>query len=856
MGPRRCTALAWAGLECAGLAWVWLAPGVPRALAQQGDRPGETQPDPPAGIAIPEAPALAPAEALASFRMGEPGFVVELAASEPLVRDPVHAAFDGEGRLWVVEMRSYMPDVDGRGELEPVSRVVVLEDVDGDGVFDESRVFLDGLVLPRGVLPCFGGALVMTPPRVIFARDLDGDGKADETRVVLEGIGGLENPEHAANGLLWGLDNWVHMSQHHEEFRFDGERVERRATPAHGQWGLTQDDRGRLYTTPNSDVLRCDLIPKHAAAWNAGARLSAAVNVDVCPDRSVHPVRMNPGINRGYQRDMLRPDLTLAKTTAACSPVIYRSSAWGGDFAGDAFVCEPAGNCVIHVRMSSRDGVPTGERTPGEVEFLASIDERFRPVSLAVAPDGSLLIVDMYRGVIQHRTYVTTFLRRQVEARGLETPIGLGRIWRVRRTDQAPGARPRTGTLPDEELVALLEHPDGWWRDQAQQRMVQERRTGTIAALRRLAGREDASPEARAHALWTLDGMDALGEKEAILATEWGDPVVASAGAALLERWPDSPRAREALVRTALDGPEEARWRALVALGAIPGEWATEAVGGAMVEHAKDPVSIAAGLTGLAGREAQALTIMSALAGSEPGEGGTDGALRAAMSAVADSAMGGSPRTRRETLELVVARPRWVAALVLGRAAAWQRAGTPEARTMELDRAPEGWEHSLRSGLWSLQGEALRVDAGLRWAGRARRAARTLSGADLAMIARGRELYAACAACHGADGHGVVGQAPALAGSPMVLGPNGRLVRIALHGMRGPIERDAGTFDGQMPAAPFARDEDIAAVLSALRRSFGNEGGMIRPEEVARARAVEADRVEPWTEQELAGIND
>ena len=100
-----------------------------------------------AGIDVPPAPVLSPEDELASFRIA-PGYRVELVAAEPLVVDPVAMDWDDEGRLYVVEMRGFMPDIEGQGEDRPVGRIVVLEDTDADGMMDRSRVFLDGLVLP------------------------------------------------------------------------------------------------------------------------------------------------------------------------------------------------------------------------------------------------------------------------------------------------------------------------------------------------------------------------------------------------------------------------------------------------------------------------------------------------------------------------------------------------------------------------------------------------------------------------------------------------------------------------------------------------------------------------------------
>ncbi|MGA1203925.1 MAG: DUF7133 domain-containing protein, partial [Planctomycetota bacterium] len=117
--------------------------------AQNGDRRGEEQPENWRAFDIPPAPVLSPEEAQADFRL-PPGFRIEAAATEPLIVDPVAVRFDRAGRLWAVEMRSYMPTVTGEGEMEPRGQVVVLVDEDEDGIFDRSTVFADGLTVPKG----------------------------------------------------------------------------------------------------------------------------------------------------------------------------------------------------------------------------------------------------------------------------------------------------------------------------------------------------------------------------------------------------------------------------------------------------------------------------------------------------------------------------------------------------------------------------------------------------------------------------------------------------------------------------------------------------------------------------------
>ena len=78
----------------------------------------------------------------------EDGFELSVIASESLLKAPVTMDFDNKGRMWVVEMIGYMPNLEGIGEDEPNGRISILEDLDKDGVVDHSKVFLNNLILP------------------------------------------------------------------------------------------------------------------------------------------------------------------------------------------------------------------------------------------------------------------------------------------------------------------------------------------------------------------------------------------------------------------------------------------------------------------------------------------------------------------------------------------------------------------------------------------------------------------------------------------------------------------------------------------------------------------------------------
>src|SRR5829696_8042712 len=180
-----------------------------------------------------DAPVLTPAQTLASYRLPA-GYRLELVAAEPLVQDPVAIDFDADGRM------------------------VVVEDTNDDGKMDRKTIFLDSLVLPRSVKVLEHGVLVAETPNLWLARDTNGDLEADSKTLVRDDYGTKQsNPEHNANGLVWGIDNWIHNANYGGQFRVgaDGKIVFRK-TPNEGQWGVSSDEYGWLYRNSNEDPLR------------------------------------------------------------------------------------------------------------------------------------------------------------------------------------------------------------------------------------------------------------------------------------------------------------------------------------------------------------------------------------------------------------------------------------------------------------------------------------------------------------------------------------------------------------------------------------------------------------------------
>ena len=728
------------------------------ASGQQGDKSGEEQVLRVPREKIPPATPLSPEEALKAFRL-QPGFRIELVAAEPLVETPVAMAFDPSGRLWVVEMRGFMQNADARGEHEPVGRITILEDRDGDGRMDRKTMFLDGLVLPRAIALVRDGALVAEPPKLWFCRDTNGDGKCDE-KIEVAGdygvtadpkLGARANPEHASNGLLWALDNWIYSASHTVRFRNLTGQWEREPTSERGQWGISQDNFGRLFFDSNQDQLRADFVPAHYR--NPEAK-QPGLNVRVAPDQAVFPVRVNPGINRGYREKILRNDGRLAKFTAACGPVIYRGDNFPSEFQGNAFVCEPAANLVKRNILDEKDGVITARAAYPDSEFLASTDERFRPVNACNGPDGALYIVDMYRGILQHRNFVTSYLRQQIEERGLEKPLNQGRIYRVAHEGKPPGGRPRLAQASPAELVSALSHPNGWWRDTAQ-RLLVERRDGAAVPLLQSVLRPPHSPIpfARLHALWTLDGMRQLDVPTLQGALGDEHPKIRAAALRLAESFLKLPETnsviaalRANVLDSAADTNADVQTQLALTLGEITPDENTKELLARMARDSK---------AGLA-RDAAAFSI-----------------------------------ARRK----------------------------PPKRAVASQADPLSPEEQKRFDMGKLVYEAT------------------------------------CLACHQPHGMGQEGLAPPLVGSEWVTGPDQRLARIVLHGVRGPITVKKQTYELDMPALGIALDDDqVAAVLTYVRRQWGHTAALVPPATVKEIREKTAAREDAWTATELLKI--
>ncbi len=455
---------------------------------------------------VPKTRLVTPAEALADFRVPA-DCVVDCLASEPMVVMPVAASFDARGRLWVVEIRSFMRNVDGTGEHDKNGCLAVLEDTDGDGVFDKRTDLFTDLVSPRAVLPYDDGILFADDTRLLWA-PVDTDLKPGNIEVVDDHYAKGGSVEHKPNGLCPHLDGWIYNAKSGARYRrIPGTaKWEKSGTAFRGQWGISSDDFGRLVANTNSNLGFVDVFPPNTLA---GVRKSNPTR-DVA-GTAVAPRRVTPGINRAYLGGSqgLNAEGKLINCTSACAPWFARGAALG-QWQG-LFICEPTSYLLKYVRMKEDDkGQPQGTQPITDTEFLTSTDELFRPVFLADSPDGSLLVVDMHVGIVQHSKFVSGYLRRYILKFGLDKFTGFGRLYRVRSVREPLNPRrPALDSADAATLVKCLSDDSGWWRDMARRQIVERQVKDAAPLLRDLLKTTDRD-EVRVQAMWALANLGDL----------------------------------------------------------------------------------------------------------------------------------------------------------------------------------------------------------------------------------------------------------------------------------------------------------------------------------------------------------
>ncbi len=442
-----------------------------------------------------------------------PDFQLELAASEPLIFDPVDLEFDENGLAYALEMPGYPL-------RDEESRIIILEDTDGDGVFDQRTVYADHLGVASSIMCYREGILVAAPPYLLWVKDTDGDKTVDLRDTIMSGFS-VGNLQHNFNGLTYGLDNWIYaanggnsgrpyfgldssqaMDLRGDDFRLRiDERQIQRVGHSSGGFELAFDQYGRMFETHNLEHVShlvmegkyVDGLPLH--------RRHTLYNISDHEENGlsrIYPI--------GEQETRVNHPEQSGYFSGACGITYYGDAVFPAPYNEALFVADCVLN-LVHIDLFEPSGSTfAAYRDRDKVEFLASTDRAFRPVNMTMGPEGALYVIDMYRTVIEHPEWIPDDIEATLDlADGKEK----GRIYKILPKNQTPGRFQPLTRSDVKFLINALHSNNSWTRINAQRLLVEGSRTEAIPLLTEAFNKTD-NPAAKTHILWTLEGLDAI----------------------------------------------------------------------------------------------------------------------------------------------------------------------------------------------------------------------------------------------------------------------------------------------------------------------------------------------------------
>ena len=603
---------------------------------------------------LPRIPAIEPAQAIGTIQARK-GLRVELAACEPRIASPVAISFDENGRLFVVEM----PDYPDRRE-QRIGRIRVLEDTHGNGVYDKATIYADGLQWPTGVICYDGGIFVAASPDILYFKDTKRDGVADVKKVVFTGFGAAVprlNVQALPNSFSWGLDNRIHgatsmnggsvtspsapalppLNLRGQDFSFDPRTLSIRAESGGGQYGMSFDTTGRKFVCSNSHHIQMLMYEARYAGRNPlyampsplvdiAADGPAAEIYRISPDEAWRVIRTKWRVAGLASGPIEGGGRVSGYFSGATGITLYRGSALPAEFLDNAFVGDAGGN-LVHRKLLRPDGVGLAATRPADEqksEFLASRDNWFRPVQLANGPDGALYVIDMYREVIEHPWSLPDSIKEHLD---LYSGSERGRIYRIVPDQFTRPAPPRLGGATTAELVAFLEHTNGWQRETAS-RLLYQRQDRSASDLLAEMLEHSRSPLGRLHALRALDGLGALAEPRLLVALHDFDAAVRAHAVLLSEKFLRDDRASaplwERLEQTSADPSIRVRYQLAFTLGETTDARKVRPLTEIAKRDASDRWVRSAILNSVAGHEADLFSLTSTAPEIPSSEGGRD----------------------------------------------------------------------------------------------------------------------------------------------------------------------------------------------------------------------------------------
>ncbi|MDZ4709593.1 MAG: c-type cytochrome [Saprospiraceae bacterium] len=717
------------------------------------------QDDPIDHTLISASPVLNPDMALKSFDL-EPGFSIQLVAAEPVVQAPVVAHFDYDGHLWVLTMPSYMQDTVATDEDQPTGQLLKLLDKDQDGYYEDKEIKIDSLVLPRAFKILKEGILLAEPP-ILYYYPMT-TGKVSKKLVVDSTYAPQGDVEHKPNGLYWNLDNWIYNAKSSLRYRWNpsGEWTID-TSEFRGQWGISGDDKGRLFYNHNSAALLADdLMPNWLEPNPYYTNTSKGLMGVSRTNNKVNPARINPGVNRAYLKEVLDSTGKLNEMTAACGALVYRDQQFPPSYYNSYFVCEPSANLIQRLKIDEdNQGMLKINRPDPVREFLRSTDERFRPVHLTDGPDGCIYVVDMYRGIIQHKNYLTPYLKRQITYRQLQKPLDHGRLYKICHRGKQEVPESLTNKT-DSSLVSFLTHPSAYYRDRARELLIQRKAVDIQEQLIQIFDQVQ-DYKTQSGILWTLEGLG-------LMNTTWIEKAIRKETAQLhltllklLEHFPQEEQIPGWLDRICTNKNLKLAALPIIQKRMTKNPFYYQWLANLEVEFSQDNDIKDAIIKTVNGYEQVYLPFSTSL---------------------------------KPVLNEVLAKKKLMKSL----------------------------QANLKPGTWTSM----------------------LRGYDLFQVH--------CGICHGKNGEGITGLAPALVESEWISGDEDRLIRIVLDGLKGPILINKKTFGTSSTLMPGHRDQTVltdqklADILTFIRGKYGHSTIPVTRHKVNKVREETKGRQQPY----------
>lgn len=831
-------------------------------------------------------------EALDTIKVPE-GFAIEQWATEvefPDLSNPVQMSFDNQGRLWVATMPSYPHYLPG--DSRPNDKLLILEDTDGDGKADKQTIWADGLHLPMGFEFAPEGVYLSQGINLILLTDTDGDDKADKREVIFSGFDDHDT-HHAISAYCADPSGAIMMCEgtflrsnietpygtvrgtNGGFFRF---APQRRHLERHAQlsipnpWGIAFDDWGQhffLHTSgPTTEwMLPGSIRPRYGVATPGSHNLI----------ESAHRVRPTSGIEFLSSRhfpDEMQGDMLLNNTIG---------------FLGTK----------QHIVSESDAGFKTSFRQ----NLTKSSDGNYRPVDLEVAPDGSIYIVDWHNPLIGHM---------QHNARDPHRDHDHGRIYRITYPGRPLVQPAEIAGAPLATLLENLKLPEYRSRYRTRRELRGRDTQAVLAALQPwTASLDKADPRYEHHlleALWVTWGLDAVDEP-LLRDLLHADDHRARAAAVRVLRYNGHRISDQAelLATAGSDAHGRVQMEAIAAgswLDRDEGLTVLAAVKATFQQQPEEPTTAHVtiedeGRIIHANHPALVNGLVSTLRMTLPGNNRvinlaemkimSAGVIVTSMAKMSQSSEynGGQypisnlvDGDKSNFSHTAVGKNPWIEAsfdppMPIDSITIWNRPGfedrfsgakleffdgekTLAKLTVKLQATSgvygDSWlSKPFKTADAHLRGQTIEEKVEIKIPSHLAKSAHQ-------QYLKGAEIYSRdghCSTCHQPDGLGLqAGGFPPLAGTPWVNEDPDRLIMLTLNGLLGPMTVLDMPYPGLVPMTPFGgmlNNEEIAAVLTFVRNSFGNQASVIEPEQIEQVRVATQGKEGFYSPEELEG---